>query len=182
MAKLDVLTYPNRRLKQKSKPLKDVPNSIRDLAKNMFETLYSYDNGIGLAAPQVGELIRLLIIDVPKKDPIDPEKLRPDPLCLINPKIIEKSGDTQYDEGCLSCPDLIITVDRHAKIRIGYWDLEGKPRELTLTGLKSICVQHEIDHLNGTLLVDRVSPLERDLYRNQRIKIAKSEKDLVNIL
>lgn len=178
---LKVLKYPNPTLKKMSKPLKDVPQAIRDLAREMFETMY-VENGIGLAAPQIGELIRLVVLDVPLVDPIDPEKIKSDPLALINPNIIKEDGFIEYEEGCLSCPELIVKVPRKNEITISYLDLEGKKREITAIGLKAVCIQHEIDHLNGTLLVDRLGRLERDLYKTKRVRLAKDDKDRATIL
>lgn len=181
MGPLLVLKFPDKRLRKPSQPLKEVTTAIRELAQAMFETMY-LENGIGLAAPQVGELIRLIVLDVPKQDPNDPELHESDPLAMVNPEIRSGSGLIQFDEGCLSCPELIVTVDRQAEIRVGYWDLEGRPQEIQLSGLRGVCVQHEIDHLNGVLLVDKVSRMERDLYKKKRIREAKSEKDFVNVL
>lgn len=176
-----VLTYPNKILKKVSKPLKEIPPSIQGLARDMFDTMYD-KRGIGLAAPQVGELIRLIVIDVPKVDPIDPEKVTPDPLALINPEIITGEGDVPSDEGCLSCPELIVTVQRRKKVAVSYLDLGGRDCRASWEGLKGICVQHEIDHLNGVLLVDRLTKLDREQYKKNRLRIAKDGKEVVNIL
>lgn len=184
MSLLTVLKFPDKRLREKSKLIKTVNASIQDLAKGMFETMYAED-GIGLAAPQVGETIRLIVIDVAKKDPEDPdnlEKRTPDPLTLVNPEIVSGEGLIQYEEGCLSCPELVVLVDRQAQIVVKYLDLDGKAQTLDATGLQGVCIQHEIDHLNGILLVDKISRLKRDLYKNKRLKIAKEEKDLATIL
>ncbi|MDO8519150.1 MAG: peptide deformylase [Deltaproteobacteria bacterium] len=177
---LSVLKYPNPTLKKVSKPLKDVPQAIRDLARAMFETMY-VENGIGLAAPQIGELIRLVVVDVPLIDPIDPEKIISDPIALINPEIVQEAGFIEYEEGCLSCPELIVKVPRKNEITVAYLDLKGKKREIAAIGLKAVCIQHEIDHLNGTILVDRLGRLERDLYKTERVRIA-TEKDRAPIL
>lgn len=181
MSLLEVLKYPNKRLKEKSKEVKEFIPSIEQLVEEMFKTMYA-KNGIGLAAPQVGELIRVIVMDIPIEDPIDPEKHTPDPISLINPKIIHGEGLIQYEEGCLSCPELIIKVDRQKKITVSYQTIEGKSCELKTSGLKAVCIQHEIDHLNGVLLVDRLSDMDRKDYSQHRLKIAKSEKDLVNVL
>lgn len=181
MSKLHVLTYPNNRLRHLSKDILEVNQTIQELAQNMFETMVE-ENGIGLAAPQVGEEIRLIVVDVPKQDPIDSQKYHADPIALINPVIIDSAGETQYDEGCLSCPELIVTVDRAAQIKVAYLDLEGRTCELSADGLKSICIQHEIDHLNGVLLVDKVSRIERDMYKKKRIRIAKDDKEFQDVL
>ncbi len=179
MSLLPVLTFPHKNLKLTSKQVKEINPTIEQLVADMFDTMYT-QNGIGLAAPQVNELIRVIVVDIPLER--DPENETPDPLALINPEIIAQEGTIQFDEGCLSCPELIVLVDRFDKIKVRYQDVSGKKCELETSGLKSVCIQHEIDHLNGVLLVDRVSRLERDLYKNKRIKMAKSENDLAGIL
>lgn len=181
MSRLSVLTYPHKCLQEVSKPLKDIPTSIQGLVRDMFETMY-IENGIGLAAPQIGESIRLVVMDVARPDPLNPEQFLKDPLALINPEIILSEGLIQYEEGCLSCPELAVLVDRSAKIKVNYLNLEGKPLTLEMEGLKAVCVQHEIDHLNGILLVNKLSRLKRDLYKQKRLRIAKEEKDLATIL
>src|SRR3989338_2838430 len=134
---LKVLKYPNATLKKTSKPLKDVPQAIRDLARAMFETMY-VENGIGLAAPQIGELIRLIIVDVPLVDPINEEKITSDPIALVNPEIKKESGFIEYEEGCLSCPELIVKVPRKSDIVVAFLDLEGKPCQIKAKGLKAV--------------------------------------------
>ena len=181
MGFLNVLKYPNKKLLQKSKALKEVSRSIQDLARDMFETMYVED-GIGLAAPQIGENIRLIVVDVAKKDPIDPDIREPDPVVLINPEILFSEGLIEFEESCLSCPDLAVWVERKQKITVGYWNLDGKPCELIAEGLKSVCIQHEIDHLNGILLVDKVSRLEKDMYKKKRVRIIKDEKEFATVL
>lgn len=181
MSLLQILKYPNPRLRKKSKPVPKVSASIVRLAEDMFETMY-ISNGIGLAAPQIGETIRLVVMDVPKIDPIDPEKIVHDKLALVNPEIVKGEGKIQYEEGCLSCPELIVLVDRNANIRVKYLDLEGKPREIGAEELKAVCIQHEIDHLNGVLLVDKLSRVKQDLYKQKRLRVAKEEKELAAIL
>lgn len=181
MSLLSVLKYPDPRLRKKSKPIARVSSSIVSLAKEMFETMVA-ENGIGLAAPQIGELIRLVVMDVPKVDPIDPEKVVHDKLALINPQIVHGEGTIQYEEGCLSCPELIVLVDRNEKVRVKYLDLEGRPREVGAEQLKAVCIQHEIDHLNGILLVDKLSRIEQGLYKQKRLRVAKEGKELAAIL
>lgn len=181
MPPLTILKFPDKRLREKSKPIKVVTSFIQDLAGQMFETMYQ-NHGIGLAAPQVEEHIRLIVVDVAKKDPFDAEKNLPDPIVLINPEIILGEGNIQYEEGCLSCPELVVLVDRAAQIKLKYIDLQGKPAQLEASQLKAVCIQHEIDHLNGVLLVDKISRLKRDLYKHNRLRIAKEEKELATIL
>jgi peptide deformylase len=147
----------------------------------MFATM-EQEVGIGLAAPQVGELIRLAIVDVRKQDTVDLEKFISDPVALINPEIIAGEGTISYEEGCLSCPELLVKVDRFNRVKVKYLDLEGRMCELTAEGLKAVCIQHELDHLNGILLADKISRLERNLYKSKLFKIAKDEKDLAKVL
>lgn len=181
MAQLSILKFPNKKLQEKSKRVGEITKSIRDLVSDMFETMYA-SHGIGLAASQVGELVRVMVVDVPIVDPIDPTSHLSDPVAMINPEIISGEGTVQYEEGCLSCPDLIVKVDRLAKIKIRYLDPRGSPCEISATNLKGICIQHEMDHLDGILLVDKVSVVDQDLYRNRRIRIATDETQLANIL
>jgi len=181
MSLLSVLKYPNPFLKKKSKPVKKVSQSVVQLAEDMFETMYM-ENGIGLAAPQVEEGLRLIVLDVPVVDPIDPEKVTKDPLTMVNPEIVSGEGTIQFEEGCLSCPELIVLVDRLSDVKVKYLDLNGKPCEIETSGLKGVCIQHEIDHLNGILLIDKLSRLNKDLYKQKRLRIAKEEKDLATIL
>ncbi|MBI4412719.1 MAG: peptide deformylase [Deltaproteobacteria bacterium] len=181
MSSLTVLKYPDPKLRRKSKPIAKVSSSIVSLAEDMFETMVA-ENGIGLAAPQIGELIRLIVMDVPKIDPIDPEKIVHDKLALINPQIVHGEGKIQYEEGCLSCPELIVLVDRNEKIRVKYLDLEGRPCEIGAEQLKAVCIQHEIDHLDGILLVDKLNRIEQGLYKQKRLRVAGEEKELATIL
>ena len=181
MSSLTVLKYPDPKLRRKSKPIAKVSSSIVSLAEDMFETMVA-ENGIGLAAPQIGEMIRLVVMDVPKIDPIDPEKIVHDKLALINPQIVHGEGKIQYEEGCLSCPELIVLVDRNEKIRVKYLDLEGRPCEIGAEQLKAVCIQHEIDHLDGILLVDKLNRIEQGLYKQKRLRVAGEEKDLATIL
>ena len=181
MSLLSVLKFPHPKLRKQSRPIPKVSSSIIQLAEDMFETMIA-ENGIGLAAPQVGEQIRLIVMDVPKIDPIDPEKIVHDKLALVNPEIVHGEGKIQYEEGCLSCPELIVLVDRNEKVRVKYLDIEGKPREVDAELLKAVCLQHEIDHLNGVLLVDKLSRIKQDLYKQKRLRITKEEKELAAIL
>jgi peptide deformylase len=145
MAQLEILEYPDKNLKKKSKAVRSVDRSLRALIKNMAETMYAAP-GIGLAAPQVGKLVRLVIADVG-------EGL----VAIVNPKITARSGDQTYMEGCLSVPGLEAPVKRAEKITVKGIDKTGKALELEAEGLLSTVLQHEIDHLDGKLFIDRVS-------------------------
>lgn len=182
MAALPILTFPAKSLKKPSHPVERVSSQIQDLVANLFETMYAAP-GIGLAAPQVGENLNILVLDVRRKgdspkDPLNEEKeVKPNPLCLINPKIITATGAITYEEGCLSCPELLVQVERAKDIVVEALDAEGRPRTHRLSNLTAVCVQHEMDHLKGKLLTDYISRLKRDLYRKELIRHKKSETD-----
>ena len=154
----EVLTYPNPVLKKTAEPIAAVTPEIRELAKDMVETMYEYD-GIGLAAPQIGECIRLITVDI--SGPEAREDLR----VLVNPEL-EMIGDEEVEseEGCLSVEDYRSQVVRAERVRVKALDLDGNPVEFEADGLLAICLQHECDHLNGTLFIDRISRLKRNLY------------------
>jgi peptide deformylase len=163
MAKLPILTFPNPRLRNKALPVREVDGKVRQLVADMLETMYAAP-GIGLAAIQVDVPLRVVVIDV--SDTNDA------PLCLINPEIVELSGVEQMDEGCLSVPGFYESVSRAERVRVRALDRDGKPFEIDTDGLLAVCIQHEIDHLDGKLFVDYLSSLKR-----QRIR-RRLEKDL----
>lgn len=152
-----ILTYPNDILAAKSSRIEDITDEIRTLAQDMVETMYTQD-GIGLAAPQVGENIRLVTVDIS-----GPSK-REDLHILVNPTIVEANGTTESEEGCLSVVGYRAKVKRSAWAGIKALDLEGNPVEFEADDLMAICLQHEIDHLNGVLFIDHISRLKRTLY------------------
>lgn len=152
MAILEILRYPDSRLRNKAKPVEQVDDSVRRLIKDMFETMYQAP-GIGLAAPQVNVAKRVVVLDLSEE--------HDDPLCFINPEILEKEGEEKYEEGCLSVPGIFEMVTRAARIRARALDRDGNPFELDAEGLLAICIQHEIDHLDGKLFVDYLSGLKR---------------------
>ncbi|MBF0310124.1 MAG: peptide deformylase [Magnetococcales bacterium] len=158
MARLTILTAPDKRLKQKSLPVLEVDGSVRRLMDDMLETMYAAP-GIGLAAPQVGVLRRVIVVDVANKREMEP----PNPLFLANPEIIVRDGVTTYEEGCLSVPETIYEVARAASITVKALDRQGNPLYLEAEGLLAICLQHEIDHLDGILFIDHISRLKREM-------------------
>lgn len=165
MALLPILNFPDPRLRTKAKPVEVVDDQIRTLAADMLETMYAAP-GIGLAASQVDRHIQLIVIDLSEE--------KNQPLVFINPKITPLTQDTQpYEEGCLSVPQVFDKVERSAQVKIEALDLEGKPFELEADGLLAVCIQHEMDHLDGKLFVDYLSPLKRQRIRE---KIAKAER------
>lgn len=162
---LKILHYPDPRLREVAQPVVNFNSELKTLAKNMLETMYDA-RGIGLAAPQVGQLTRLLVIDCRPKDEQgrysieDQSELEiaiTQPLVVCNPKIIKKKGKTTYDEGCLSVPSFYETVERADWIELEYQDLQGQTQRLQTDGLLAIVIQHEMDHLEGTLFIDRIS-------------------------
>ncbi|NDH60498.1 MAG: peptide deformylase [Alphaproteobacteria bacterium] len=170
MALLPILTAPDPRLKKKSLPVDVVDAGIRQLMDDMLETMYAAP-GIGLAAPQVGALKRVIVLD------IDREETKTGPLFMANPEIVEASDeDVTYEEGCLSVPEHYSEVARPATVRVRYLDRDGKTQELACEGLLATCVQHEIDHLDGILFIDHISSLKRNMILRKLLK-ARKEKE-----
>jgi len=167
MAVRDILILPDKRLRLKSEPVKAVDRSLRKLVDDMFETMYAAP-GIGLAAIQIGVAQRVVTMDLAKKD--DP----PAPQVFINPEVIWTADEkSTYEEGCLSIPEYYEEVERPAKVRIRFTDLDGKVHEEDADGLFATCIQHEIDHLNGVLFVDYLSKLKRERVLKKFAKAAK---------
>ncbi len=164
-----LIILPDPLLRQVSAPVERVDDAVRRLADDMLETMYDAP-GIGLAAIQIGEPIRMLVIDVSKEDE---EKT---PLTFVNPEIVERSDALSvYEEGCLSIPDYYAEVERPEKVRVTYVDLAGAAREIEADGLLATCLQHEIDHLNGTLFIDHISKLKRDMVVKKFTKAARNK-------
>jgi peptide deformylase len=152
-----ILTFPDPVLKQKAAPVTIINDEIRQLASDMAETMYDAP-GVGLAAPQVGVLQRLILIDVAAKDEA------PQLITAINPVIVQGEGEVYEEEGCLSVPDFSANVRRYETVVVKALSLDGQERLWQADGLLAIAFQHEIDHLEGTLFVDRLSPLKRELF------------------
>jgi len=172
MALLEILHYPEPLLKQKSVPVTEFNAELKQLAKDMAETMYAAP-GVGLAAPQVGVLQRLIILDCSASD--EPSDL----LVAVNPEIIAGEGDSLEEEGCLSVPGYWASVKRHSTATLRYQDTDGNFCEREAEGLLAIGMQHEIDHLEGVLFVDRLSPLKRSMFRKKYMKQLK-EKEAEN--
>lgn len=172
MAILEILKYPDPRLRKKGEVVSTVTPELQQLAKDMLVTMYSF-KGIGLAAIQVDRQVRLLVTDTRPKEGgrYKPEEMTPleqavpQPLIIFNPEVVSKQGKTTYDEGCLSVPTYFETVERADVIKFRGLDINGKVMEFEVDGLLAICIQHEIDHLDGKLFIDRLSPI-----KSQRIK------------
>ncbi|SET20300.1 peptide deformylase [Myxococcus fulvus] len=165
----EILIWPDPILKQKAKPVTKVDDSVRALVKDMFETMYAAD-GVGLAAPQVGVLQRVIVLDTTPRQP------ESKPLAMINPEIVTLEGETTYTEGCLSIPGESEDVDRAAVVTVKYLDVDGNEQTLRCDELLAIAVQHETDHLNGTVFVDHVSTLKREFIR-KRMKRLKASRE-----
>ena len=167
MALLPIITAPDPRLKVKSKPVAAVDARVRRLLDDMLETMYAAP-GIGLAGPQVGAALRVIVVDCAR----DGEK--PQPLRIANPEILWRSPEeATFNEGCLSLPEHYAEVTRPAAIRLRYLDDQNEMREMHATGLLATCLQHEIEHLDGVLFVDHLSPLKRGMILR---KLAKSKR------
>ncbi len=161
-----ILTHPDAILKAKAEPVQNIDEEIRNLVDNMCETMYSA-MGIGLAANQVGELKKILVYDVTQT------KAGPNPVVIINPEIVLTDGDVVQEEACLSVIDFSADVARKEKIKVRGVDKDGNPVDIEAEGLLARCLQHEIDHLNGVLFIDRISTLKRTLYNKKLKKMMK---------
>jgi peptide deformylase len=168
MALREVLQFPDPRLKRVSVPIEKITDEIRALAQDMTEVMYD-EPGIGLAAPQVGVSQRIIVLDVRGVDGAPGKGL----LKLVNPEIVEREGEIVWEEGCLSVPDLTTPVKRAQRVLVRAWTPEEREIEVEADELLAVALQHEIDHLDGTLLVDRLSRLKRDLYRARRKKLER---------
>jgi peptide deformylase len=165
MAQLPILTFPDARLHTVAKPVAQVDDRIRRLAGDMLETMYAQD-GVGLAATQVDVHERVVVMDVSEG--------RDQPLVLINPELIERSAALLVrEEGCLSVPRIYDKVERHETVTVRALDRDGQSFEMACEGLASVCVQHEIDHLDGKVFVEYLSALKRDRIRQKMIKRAR---------
>ena len=164
MAILDVLQFTDERLRTVAKPIDEVNSEIKQLVADMFETMRE-EKGIGLAATQVNRHVRLVVMDVSEE--------QKEPRVFINPEIVNKEGSTISEEGCLSVPGNYAKVDRAEKVTVKALDGEGEPFELEADGLLAICIQHELDHLDGKLFVDYLSPLKRQRIRKKLEKEAR---------
>ena len=188
MAIREILEVPDPRLKTVSKPVEAFDDGLKTLVSDMFETMYAA-HGIGLAAIQVGEPLRVLVIDLQEPDEdAEPEvchahggeehthqPIKNDPRVFVNPEILQPSDDFQtYQEGCLSVPEIYADVDRPARCRVRWQDLEGKVHEEDMEGMLAVCIQHEMDHLEGVLFIDHLSRLKRQMVLKKLDKIRKA--------
>jgi peptide deformylase len=166
MAILTILEFPDPRLRTRAQPVERVDEALQRLLADMFETMYAAP-GIGLAATQVDVHRRFMVIDTSEE--------KDSPLVFINPEILEKQGSQTYQEGCLSVPGIYADVDRADRIRVRALDRNGEPFEMWADGLLAVCIQHEMDHLDGKVFVDYLSPFKREQVRKRLAKAAKEK-------
>lgn len=166
MAVLPILEYPDKRLREKANPVQSVTPEIQKLVDDMAETMYAAP-GVGLAANQVGVLLRVFVIDTAGDD--DPSDLR----VFINPEILSLDGEVVWQEGCLSFPGINESVERAEKVRVRALDRSGQPFELEADGLLGVAIQHENDHLDGKLMIDKLGPIKKRLVQRKMQKRAQ---------
>jgi peptide deformylase len=169
MAVLEILKYPDPILRKRSEAVNQINEEVKKLIHDMRETMYQA-GGIGLAACQVGVPQRVIVLDV---SPMDPQY---NFFALINPEIISEEGEIDHEEGCLSVPDCLEKVKRKEKVCVRGLSPEGREMEMTGEGILAIAMQHEMDHINGILILDRVSRLKREIYRNKLKKEKRKEE------
>ena len=167
MAVREILVYPDPRLREKAEPVAQVDDSIRALVEDMAETMYAAP-GVGLAANQIGVLKRVFVIDI--ADDEEPSNL----MVFINPEIIDTTGTQTYQEGCLSFPGGSEEIKRAERVRVRALDINGKPFELDAEGLLAVAIQHETDHLDGTLMIDRMGMLKKRIVQRKMQKRAEA--------
>jgi peptide deformylase len=160
MALLPIRTYPDEVLRRKAVPVDKVDRTIREIIDNMVETMYEAP-GIGLAANQVGELIQVVVIDPHRQQ--EEHGL----IVLVNPCVVAAEGEMFYEEGCLSVPEYYANVKRYEHVCVRGLDANGKPVQIDASGLLAVVLQHELDHLNGRLFIDRINPIARDIFRRK---------------
>lgn len=169
MAVLEIKKYPETVLKQKAAPVASIDDDLQVLIDSMVETMYAAP-GVGLAAPQVGVSKRLAVIDVSTKDSGEPL------IVIINPMIVHSEGAVEFEEGCLSIPEYTARVTRAERLVVRALDRKGKQIEIESEGILAIALQHEIDHLDGLLIIDRISPIKREFFKKRFQKALRAEK------
>ncbi len=172
MSLREVLKFPEKRLREVSLPISEISDEVRALADDMLEVMYD-EPGIGLAAPQVGEAIRLIVVDTEWTQ----EGAERHALVLVNPEIHDPEGTILWTEGCLSVPDFEAEVERAERVRLRAHDLDWNEVDIEASGLQAVCFQHEVDHLDGILFIDRISRLKRNLYVQKRKKQLRREPE-----
>ncbi|MEX3017021.1 peptide deformylase [Gymnodinialimonas hymeniacidonis] len=168
--KRPIVLHPDPRLKKVAAPIDDVSDELRALADDMLATMYDAP-GIGLAAPQIGVSLRLIVLDCVKEEGAPPR-----PMAMFNPEVVSSSDETNvYEEGCLSIPEIYADVTRPEAVTVRWIDMNGAEQEDTFDGLWATCVQHEIDHLDGKLFIDYLSPLKRQLITRKMVKFKRNK-------
>ena len=174
MSELSIVVVPHTALDHTAKKITEIDQRIRSLGHHMAETMYKAP-GLGLAANQVGELIRLIVLDLDYAY-ADPKKKKKNPIFIINPKISRSEGETVKEEGCLSVPEFGLEIKRAGMVEVQGLDLNGKPLKIEADGMLARVLQHEIDHLNGTTILDHASSLKRTLYHRRLMKRNRSNR------
>ncbi len=172
MAAREILQFPDSRLRRVSEAIDGISDELRQLARDLCDVMYA-EPGVGLAAPQVGEAVRLIVVDTEWTE----EGAERSPLVLVNPEIVDREGTIVWTEGCLSVPDFQAEVERSRWVRVRALDLDGN--EIVHEGeeLRAVCFQHEIDHLDGVLFIDRISRLKRSMYVKRRKKALRQDSE-----
>ena len=165
---MEIITYPNPILERVSEEIEEITPEIRQLAEDMLQSMHS-QSGLGLAAPQVGVNKRLIVVDVDKMDPGH------GCFMLVNPRISNQDGLTTTDEGCLSFPELTVTMTRAKRIKVHGLNLDGQETAVEAEGLLAVCFQHEVDHLNGKVIIDNASYLKRTMYERKVRKLRERQ-------
>ena len=169
-----IVQYPDPVLRKTTEKITAFDENLARLVEDMAETMYDAP-GVGLAAPQIGQSIKLIVVDITARNEGDRQEGERKVMPLVNPEIIAHEGTQLDEEGCLSIPELTATVERFKKITVSFQDLQGQPQELTTENRFAVVLQHEIDHLNGILFLDHLSPLKRTLYK-KKVKKWLAEK------
>lgn len=183
--KYEILTYGNGALREKAEKVEAVTEEIKELALDMLETMYA-ESGVGLAAEQIGKNEAIFVIDIlpPPENLKYTERLMDNdikmPLVAVNPVVIDHEGECVCKEGCLSVPGITASITRSEKVTLQYLDLNGEPQVLKAEGLLADAIQHENDHLNGILIVDRMTPMQKVLYKGKLKKMVRDNKTMLN--
>ena len=177
MALREIKTYPDPVLRKETAAVKEFNDELRQLITDMIQTMYAAP-GVGLAANQIGVSLRVAVVDITKRDPENdlPFKNK-EQLILVNPRIVDGQGAQTDEEGCLSVVDMTANVKRFQKIMVQAQDLEGKKIEIEVEDFLARVIQHEVDHLDGVLFIDRISALKRAFYKKRRLKQLKEQQE-----
>ena len=176
MAALTVFRFPSPVLKQRAQPVTKFDGSLKKLADAMLATMYK-EGGIGLAANQVGELRRLVVMDLKNGTEAEGKPPQREPRAFVNPEILELEGEIVTEEGCLSVAEFRAEVKRAARVKVRYHTLGGEAKEEALEGIGAVCIQHEVDHLNGRLFIDHLPLLKREMVKKRLVKLQRSEQE-----